>query len=393
MQNQAKLIAIAYDFDLRHAAEIFSGVSDFIREQAKNWQLLPLGYGFESRLMDLVDAGQIAGVIGTFVSDEWLKGVTRRSVACINLFNLSQIVSVSSVGLDDAALGDCAATHLLEQGARSFTFIGQDEAYSNRLRRRSFSDRLPDGQFVKINARAPRTAQLHALASQPKPIGVLCTRDRIARELAQLAPQYDLLCGKNLLLVGIGNEPSESTFAGIGLSSFEIPAREIGHAAASLMVEALDPTNAKEPFQNIQLKATLFARESTLSSKSARIAERAKKLIEDSLADPGLHIDWIAERVGTSRRSLELTLKRQLGTSPYQLISANRLQKAKSLLRQTSLPIGEIGQRCGYPEPHHFSAWFKKKCGLAPKDFRTSHGSTEPGAPSELTNLRRNLKK
>jgi DNA-binding LacI/PurR family transcriptional regulator len=369
MTARRKLIAIAYDLNFRHAAEIFSGVTEFTRKTEKNWQLLPLSYGFEAKLMELIHAGQLAGAIGTFVSDEWLNGITSRGVACINLFNLSQIISVPSVGLDEADLGKTAAEHLLEQGAQSFAFIGQNEAYFNKLRRRGLRDSLADARFVEIHPREPRLKQLETLAAEPRPVGLLCASDRIAREIAQLAPERGLQCGKDLLLIGIGNEPSESTFAGIDLSSFEIPAREIGYLAASLLAESLASGEAR-PQGSIQLKATLIPRESTLPSARARTAERTKNLLVDSIADPELSIDRIAERVGTSRRSLELTLKQQIGTSPYQLISKYRLEKAQELLRESSLPVGEIGARCGYPEPHHFSAWFKKKTGIAPKVYR-----------------------
>jgi LacI family transcriptional regulator len=374
MSMRPKLVAIAYDLNLRHASEIFSGATEFVRKSGKNWQLLPLSYGFEAKLMELVHAGQLDGAIGTFVSDEWLNGITNRNVTCINLFNLSQIVSVSSVGLDETALGRTAAEHLLEQGAESFAFIGQDEAYFNKLRCRGFVDHLPATRFVKVAARKPRSEQFQVLVAQPKPVGLLCASDRIAREIAQLAAQSGLQCGKDLLIIGIGNEPSESTFAGIDLSSFEIPTREIGYTAASLMAEHLASGPVADA-KAVQLRATLLPRESTLPSARARIAELTKKLLVDSIADSELSIDWVAERIGTSRRSLELTLKSQLGTSPYQFISACRLDKARNLLRETSLPVGEIGELCGYPGPHHFSAWFKRKVGLAPRDYRLRHGN------------------
>jgi AraC-like DNA-binding protein len=31
----------------------------------------------------------------------------------------------------------------------------------------------------------------------------------------------------------------------------------------------------------------------------------------------------------------------------------------------------EVGRLCGYPEPHHFSTWFKNKTNSPPKGFRT----------------------
>ena len=52
------------------------------------------------------------------------------------------------------------------------------------------------------------------------------------------------------------------------------------------------------------------------------------------------------------------------------MLAKARLAAAQQLLRTTKLPIMEVGTRCGYPEAHHFSAWFKKQCGLAPKGYR-----------------------
>jgi AraC family transcriptional regulator len=80
----------------------------------------------------------------------------------------------------------------------------------------------------------------------------------------------------------------------------------------------------------------------------------------------------LAQRVGVSRRSLELAIQEQFKTSPYQMLAKARLQLAQQLLRTTRLPIMEVGTRCGYPEAHHFSAWFKKQVGTAPKVFRES---------------------
>ena len=62
------MVAIAFDLNFRHAAEIFSGVSDYVAEARLDWQLMPLNFGFEVRLMELAKSGQLAGAIGTFVS-------------------------------------------------------------------------------------------------------------------------------------------------------------------------------------------------------------------------------------------------------------------------------------------------------------------------------------
>jgi AraC family transcriptional regulator len=92
--------------------------------------------------------------------------------------------------------------------------------------------------------------------------------------------------------------------------------------------------------------------------------------LSDHLADPLLDVESLARRIGVSRRSLELATQEQFNTAPYQMLTQARLKAAQRLLRSTRLPIMEVGNRCGYPEAHHFSAWFKKQCGVAPKYYR-----------------------
>ena len=115
MNSSEKMIAIAFDLNFRHAAEIFSGVSDYVAEARLEWQLMPLNFGFEVRLMELARSGQLAGAIGTFVSDGWIAGLVEQGVTAVNMFNFSAINSIPNVGPDDEATGRSAAEHLLAQ--------------------------------------------------------------------------------------------------------------------------------------------------------------------------------------------------------------------------------------------------------------------------------------
>lgn len=376
MKNDSKLVAIAYDLSFRHAAEIFSGASDYIHSHGLNWQLLPLNFGFEAKLMELAASGRLSGAIGSFVSDEWLRGLHTQRVAAVNLFNFSQIESVPTISLDDAGIGQAAAQHLLEQGAKSLAFIGQDQAYFNQLRRRAFIASCAPEHYLDINPMAPRKIQAESLKNSLPPIGVLCANDRIARELCIEAKRLGLHAGAELLVIGVGNEPIESSFAGIALSSFDIPSREIGYRAAQQMASLFSadkptgPTAAAE-----KITAQLICRESTLASPQARLAERATASIATSFAQADFDIAQLCRSLGVSRRSLELATREQLGKSPHQILSELRLNKAKEKLKCTNQAIGKVGEACGYPEPHHFSAWFKQQTQLSPRNFRLTKGS------------------
>jgi two-component system response regulator YesN len=48
------------------------------------------------------------------------------------------------------------------------------------------------------------------------------------------------------------------------------------------------------------------------------------------------------------------------------------MEMAKGMLADSSIPIGEVGNLCGYPNPKYFSVVFKKMFGMSPAAYRQS---------------------
>ncbi len=369
MKNSEKLVAIAFDLNFRHAAEIFSGASDYVAAADVDWRLVPLNFGFEEKLMHLAASGKLCGAIGTFVSDNWIARLQQHEVAAVNLFQFSHIKSIPSVSIDDFAMGNQAAAHLIAQGARSFAFCYSNNVYYTQLRRDGFKQQLPQANYSELRKGPSFATQLAALKQLPKPVGIFCDTDHLARELIVEAKNAGLQIGIDLLTLGIDNDPSESIFAEIGITSFKLPTHEIGELAAMRLHQILEQRDIDAPF-TLASAPQLIPRESSLAPGRARIAQRAANYIQENLSDPELEMEHVARSVGVSRRSLELAFQEQFKTSPYRKLSEHRLQFAKQLLQESSLAIMEVGRHCGYPEQHHFSAWFKKQVGVPPKVFR-----------------------
>jgi DNA-binding LacI/PurR family transcriptional regulator len=371
MAQNATRIAIAFDSNFRHAASIFRGVADYLSDHQLDWRLIPLQIGFEAKLYELAQSQQLAGAIGTFVSDNWLSGLQQHRVQAVNLFNFSKITSIPTVTIHDFALGQLAAKHLLRQGARSFAFYGSDSIHFTQLRLEGFKTKIPKEAIHLWDSSKIFSENLSACSYSTKaPLGIFCNNDRLAREIILEANKHQLRCGRDLLVLGVDNDPSESIFAGLEISSFELPVHACGYRAAKILHAQLrNKTLPSGPHHPGKLR--LLPRESTLPSNRARLTQRAQQIISDHLADPELDAASLARRAGASRRALELALHSQLQTSPFRLITQARIHQARQLLRSTRLPIMEVGRRSGYPEPHHFSAWFKKHCACSPKAFRT----------------------
>ncbi len=91
----------------------------------------------------------------------------------------------------------------------------------------------------------------------------------------------------------------------------------------------------------------------------------------------------IAARVGLSRRQLERLFRRYLNTSPARYYLRLRLDRARLLLTQTTMPVTEIAFACGFTSASHFSKCYRDMFGRTPRDERRVVGR-EADPPDEL---------
>lgn len=62
--------------------------------------------------------------------------------------------------------------------------------------------------------------------------------------------------------------------------------------------------------------------------------------------------------------------KSSLGMPPAEYLQSIRISYAKQMLVNSSLPLKDICQMCGYDDPYYFSRIFKKHAGVAPSEWR-----------------------
>ena len=115
--------------------------------------------------------------------------------------------------------------------------------------------------------------------------------------------------------------------------------------------------------QRVPLRHTLGANQPKLQA--------AIILMEANLDEP-LEINELAFQVGVSRRQLERLFHRYLDCSPSRYYLKLRLVRARQLLKQTSMPILEIGALCGFVSIPHFARSYRGYFGIIPRDERAS---------------------
>ena len=86
--------------------------------------------------------------------------------------------------------------------------------------------------------------------------------------------------------------------------------------------------------------------------------------------DQELDLGRLAKEVQLSDSHFSRSFKKSTGFSPSQYLTRLRMEHARRLLRETAMPIVEVGLEVGYASPSHFAQVFRKEVGVLPSDYR-----------------------
>lgn len=105
-----------------------------------------------------------------------------------------------------------------------------------------------------------------------------------------------------------------------------------------------------------------------IGASQPKLAE-AVSLMEANIEEP-MTLDELSHHVGLSRRQLERLFQRYLHCVPTRYYLELRLNRARQLLLQTSMPIVDIALACGFISAPHFSKCYRDNFSLPPRDER-----------------------
>lgn len=156
-----------------------------------------------------------------------------------------------------------------------------------------------------------------------------------------------------------------------GAASFDMMLHIIGHevgprTAAAICSQALIMRQRdKSERQRLAFAAA--------QGVNSRVIRAAVDLMEDNLANP-VPLAKLGSRLGLSRRQVERLFRNELQCSPARYYLQLRLERAKLLLTQTTMPVVEIAVACGFVSASHFSKCYRTREGKAPQAERRSWG-------------------
>lgn len=92
-------------------------------------------------------------------------------------------------------------------------------------------------------------------------------------------------------------------------------------------------------------------------------------IMERNLEQP-IAIPDLAAQLALSQRQLERLFRAHTGVSPVRYYVDVRLDRARGLITQTELPVGEVAIACGFGTPVQFTRSYKRRFGTTPSKDR-----------------------
>lgn len=148
-----------------------------------------------------------------------------------------------------------------------------------------------------------------------------------------------------------------------------------GSATADLMLHLIGAAHgadlavavSDQMVYNAVREASAEQRVSLQSRQGMRNPRLAKAiaLMHATLEEP-MSAASIAAQIGLSSRQLERLFGKFLNTTPKKYYMELRLERARLLLLQTEMSVGEVAYGCGFESPGHFARVYKTAYGVSP---------------------------
>lgn len=369
--------------------EMLGGIRSFA--QSRRWRLQVVEHVPPRKAIgELLDFWRPDGVIveagmdedGTFAGD-----VFGRLPVVYLLSDVHRLKATSlHVDCDVDALGALAAREFLTLGAKSFVFFGFRDIFWSESRGAAFEKALAlngchaevlSQRFVE-SGRGGGSADtrsldrlIRCLRDLPKPCGVFAANDMLADEILGLCQACGLKVPADVAVLGVDDDESVCEHTNPTLSSLRPDFFGAGFASAEMLEERLRkkgrmPSVCRRTISSVQLVRRGSTR---LLPRSNADVSKALELIRRQACD-GLRPRDVFARMAVSSRLVEMRFRELTGHTVAEEIRLVRLERAKKLLREGALPIGEIATRCGWKSAAQLRAYFAEAEGVSPRTWR-----------------------
>ena len=277
-------------------------------------------------------------------------------------------------------VGKTAAEYFLDRGYRNFAFIGTPTPTVWCERRlNGMADRLRrDGFACNVFPGAPKDAASNFdlesahiarwIGTLPPKTGLYAAWDRRALQIIGICLDHGISIPGTIAILGTDNDEVLCESSSPSLSSIALDGRNAGMLCAQLLDRHMRGSRV-EPLVDLAFPRIVTRQSTDETLIPDQFLSKALSIVRKDLSVKHT-ISEIAERLGVSKRTLELKANLVLGTTLKSEITRIRLNEAVRLISNTSLSMQAIAEKCGFCCASHLNTRFKAVFGHNPSVFR-----------------------
>ncbi|UUO09162.1 DNA-binding transcriptional regulator [Blastopirellula sp. J2-11] len=369
-------VAILIETDDSWGRSVVEAIGKFARQQ--HWRLLIAPRDSQNR-MRLPKKWRGDGVIVHLRTRALATHLRRIGLPTVDVSLMLPAESwLGRVVTDDERRAQMAIEHLRQRGLKHFACYAPPLGRYSDQRVQIFARQLQEAGFhcsmfgskeIRQGWEVEHQHVMQWLNKLPRPLGVFAADPYPARQLAEICDLGGIRVPDEVAILAGDDDDLLCNLAWPRLSAVQLGCHALGTEAAKLLNKLMSgaaiPAKPKfiPPLRVCERHSTdmLAIADSELLAILRYIREHA---------DQGLQVKQLVREFPVSRRSLEQRFREQLGRSPAEEIRRVRLERAKSMLLESSLAIADIARLCGFATSAHFSTAFQKQNGATPTAWR-----------------------
>ncbi len=378
------------DFTESYGNKLLQGIIKYSHEHSP-WVVgkIPLSFRDGNQLKtaaEIADHWKADAIIGQFRSFEDIRPFQERGIIPVAQDFLQSFPGIINITGDYLEAGRMAARYFMERGLRHFAYYGLNGVVWSDGRRDGFMEvaaRDAGAPLRKSDIREIKNLKtswwynteklIHWLRSLPKPVGIYCCDDNKAYNIIEACSQSQqtgLRIPEDILLLGTDNDETVCQLCMPQLSSVALDVEIAGYQVAALIEYLLNlpPKERSKHYSDIIVRPThIVTRHSTdaLVNDNPYIS-KILRYIENNIGK-SLRVEDLVALVPMSRRTLEETFSKSMGTSIYRYIIRTRVSRFQKLILGGLSP-SQAAMELGL-EYKSLSREFKRQTGLSPKEF------------------------
>ena len=374
-----KRVALKVSTTFAPGRDVLRGIAQFAHE-IDAWRLINVPGGDRDPIPDWLLDSPFDGIIGQIDDHAMAEEMRALDIPVVDVRRAIHVTGIPQVDIDNEEVGALAAKYFFDHGFHHIAFYpfeNNSETWS-RIRCESLRKLCADRASFHVyeapldQRQGDRATRHHVrawLRDLPKPIAIMLARDDGGLVVLDACREEGLLVPEQVTVLGVDNDRPICDLTSPPLSSVIMAHHELGYEAARLLDKLMAGGDPPEVAKLIPPLGVVTRRSSDTHAIEDEAVARGVHFIHENLASD-ITNESLARSAGISRSLIQQRFRKAMGKTIRDYVTDRRLERAKTLLAESSLSLAEIAWTVGFKRQEYMGHVFKTRLGITPGSLR-----------------------